>query len=105
MADHTVQTPIQHLLKTDIFEILGMAGIASKQRQDITTDMLVAIQNRIVARLQDVLSDQDQDTLIAALSEGRVAEGRELLSSNNLPSLETMAVEEALIYKHQFINE
>ncbi len=105
MADQAVQTPIQHLLKTDIFEILGMAGIASKQRQDITTDMLVTIQNRIVARLQDALSDQDQDALIAALSEGRAAEGRELLSGNNLPSLETMAVEEALIYKHQFINE
>ncbi len=105
MADQVGQTSIQNLLKTDIFEILGMAGIASKQRQDITTDMLVAIQNRIVARLQDALSDQDQDTLIAALSEGRAAEGRELLSDNNLPSLETMAVEEALIYKHQFINE
>lgn len=101
----SVQAPIQDLLKTDIFELLGMAGLASKQRQDISTDMVITIQNRIAARLQDALGSEDQDALISSLSEGRTGEARSILANNNLPSLETMAVEEALIYKHQFISE
>ncbi|MEK7648969.1 MAG: hypothetical protein AAB400_03560 [Patescibacteria group bacterium] len=105
MANQAVQTPIQDLLKADIFELLDMAGVSSKQRQEISTDMVITIQNRITSRLQDSLAFHDQDALIVALSEGRADEARAILSDSNLPSLETMAVEEALIYKHQFINE
>lgn len=105
MNNQAVQIPVQDLLKADIFELLGMAGISSKQRQDISTDMIIAIQNRIVARLQDALSDFDQSDLIAALSEKRHTDAQKILSTNNLPSLETMAIEEALIFKHQLVNE
>lgn len=105
MTSQAIQTPIQDLLKTDIFDLLNMAGISSKQRQDISTDMIVTIQNRIIARLQDALTGDEQDTLIAALYEKRAQEAAEILSAKSLPSLETMAVEEALIYKHQLINE
>ena len=105
MTDQAVQTPIQDLLNADIFELLGMAGISSKQRQDISTDMIATIQNRIIARLQDALSVNDQDALIAALGNGRNEEVCAILSVHSLPSLETMAIEEVLIYKHQSINE
>ncbi len=105
MTNNALQTPVQDLLKTDIFELLGMAGLASQQHQEISTDMIVTIQNRITARLQDALNTQDQDALIEALFEKRAEDARTLLLQNNLPSLETMAIEEALIYKHQFINE
>lgn len=100
-----MQIPVQDLLKADIFELLGMAGITSKQRQDISTDMVVTIQNRLIARLSDSLSVDEQDALIAALSNKKASEAREILSRNDLSSLETMAIEEALIYKHQLINE
>lgn len=105
MTNQAVQIPVQDLLKADIFELLGMAGISSKQRQDISTDMIVTIQNRIIARLSDSLSADEQDALIDALSEKKTVEAREILSRNDLSSLETMAIEEALIYKHQLINE
>lgn len=105
MTNQAVQIPVQDLLKADIFELLGMAGISSKQRQDISTDMIVTIQNRIIARLSDSLSADEQDALIDALSEKKTVEAREILSRNDLSSLETMAVEEALIYKHQLVNE
>lgn len=105
MTDQALQIPVQNLLKSDIFDLLGMAGISSKQRQDISTDMIVTIQNRIIARLSDSLSADEQDALIDALSEKKTVEAREILSRNDLSSLETMAVEEALIYKHQLVNE
>ena len=105
MTDQAVQTPIQDLLNADIFELLGMAGISSKQRQDISTDMIATIKNRIIAGLQDALTVNDQDALMATLGNGKNEEAYAILSAHNLPSLETMAIEEALIYKHQLINE
>lgn len=101
LTDQTMET----LLLADIFDILGLAGIQSQKRQEIATDMIETIQNRIIARLQDALPTDAQDSLIVLLNSKDRSATLALLSAHNLPSLETMAVEEGLIYKHQLANE
>lgn len=101
LADQTIET----LLSADIFAILGLAGIQSQKRQEMATDMIETIQNRIIARLQDALPIDVQDSLITLLNAKDRSAALALLSAHNLPSLETMTVEEGLIYKHQLANE
>lgn len=101
LTDQTTET----LLSADIFAILDLAGIQSQKRQEIATDMIETIQNRIIARLQDALPVDIQDSLIVLLNAKDRSATLELLSAHNLPSLETMAVEEGLIYKHQLASE
>lgn len=96
---------IDSLLFADIFDVLNLAGIKSQKRQELATDMIETIQNRIVARLQDALPDEAQNILVTSLNAKDRSAVLSLLTEYNLPSLETMAVEEGLIYKHQIIQD
>lgn len=93
------------LITQDLLELLGVSDMNEQERSKLLAAVYDTIQTRIVVRLLNQLNQEQIDELEKNLAGGNDKKVEELLEKNNLPSLQQLAAEEALLYKVELVNE
>lgn len=99
-----LQPPISfgpEIIDQDIFDLIGLKGIADKDRSEMMTVIMDTIYNRVLARILDNFTPDEQKELEAALDKKDSAKVNEMLKSKELPDFVTLLAEETILYKVQ----
>lgn len=89
------------IIDQDIFDLIGLKGIADKDRSEMMTVIMDTIYNRVLARILDNFTPDEQKELEAALDKKKSAKVNEMLKSKELPDFVTLLAEETILYKVQ----
>lgn len=89
------------IIDQDIFDLIGLKGIADKDRSEMMTVIMDTIYNRVLARILDNFTPDEQRELEAALDKKNSAKVNEMLKSKELPDFVTLLAEETILYKVQ----
>lgn len=93
------------LLTEDLLDLLGVGELSGSERTAMMSTILDTIQNRVLVRILDFLSTDEIDAFESALKKNDTEKMEEILSQGGLPSFAQIAVEEALLYKTELVNE
>lgn len=85
------------VLTKDILDLLNLSNLPDDEKEKIKGIMEETIKNRIIARVIDALSEEDQKSWENMQSE---EDKVSFLTSKNI-NLEKIAMEEAMIYKYE----
>ncbi len=91
----------EKLIDASIFELLGIDDASQEQKNKIMADVTRTIQNRVVARILDSLSEDDTAQFEKALDEGDEAT-KAFLATHNVDATK-LATEEAITYKVELL--
>ncbi len=89
------------IIDRDIFELIGLNGIADKDRAEMMTVIMDTIYNRVIARILDNFNVEEQKELEKALEKKDLKKVNEMLASKELPDYMTLLAEETVLYKVQ----
>ncbi len=92
------QNNYEELINKDILELMGVTNLPEEKRRELYSKMLDTIQNRVIARVADKLSDQDLEEWKQVTESGDKAKMEEFLKSRNIDIAQLM-FQEALLYK------
>ncbi|OGD61645.1 hypothetical protein A3A71_00205 [Candidatus Berkelbacteria bacterium RIFCSPLOWO2_01_FULL_50_28] len=92
---------VEEVLKKDILELIGASGLTKEKKAQIYENMGKTIENRVIARVADLLSDEEMEKFIS-LSQTNPEQAVELLKANEIDMPKFIA-EEALLYKTQLV--
>jgi hypothetical protein len=88
------------LFDQDVFTLLGVPDAPEEKKQEMLKTMTDSINNRIFARVLDMIDDSEAETLNQLLEEdGDVSN---FLNSHGI-NLSTIAAQEAVIYKTELV--
>lgn len=90
-------------LNTDILELMGAENMTEEEKNQIYQKMMQTIQNRVLARVVDSLSE-DQYSELKELLEKNNEEGFAVLAQEAGFDLPQLFSEEALLYKIEMVN-
>ncbi|TSC93562.1 MAG: Uncharacterized protein CEN91_208 [Candidatus Berkelbacteria bacterium Licking1014_85] len=93
---------VQDILNKDILELMGAKNMPEDKKAELYQKMLETIQNRVIARIADELSDADLDTFKTLADAGDKQKLEEFLTSKNIDIAKLM-LQEALIYKTEMV--
>lgn len=93
----------EEYLNKDIFELLGAKNIPNENKDKITNKMLETIQQRVIGRVLDQLSDQDYDELKEILKSKDENRFDQFYKKTGISLVEIFS-EEALLYKIEIVN-
>jgi len=93
---------IQDIIDKDLLELMGAQNMPQKQKAELYLKMADTIQNRVIARIDDALSDLERQEWLKLLDEGDNAKMEQFLKNKNLDPAKLL-VEEALIYKTEIM--
>lgn len=96
----------ESLIDESIFELLGLTDAPKDKKDQIMDDMIVTVQNRVLARILDILESKN-DELIEAykqlIEKDDSEKSRDFLAKEDI-DLDQLIAEEALNYKMQIVN-
>lgn len=90
----------QKILNTDIFALIGAEGMSKQKKQELEAKIFDTIRNRVTARINDALSDQEAEMWQKLQSQ---EEKEKFLNSRDI-NINKIMVEETLIYKMELIS-
>lgn len=90
------------LLKKDIIDLMGLSDIPEEEKKKLKDSMMETIQMRLIARVDDLISDQDLPEWKKLLEEGDPEEINPYLEKKGINVNQIMA-EETLIYKLEMV--
>ncbi len=93
------------LITKDLLELLDVSEMSESDASKFLSAVYDTIQTRILVRILDNLPAEAIDSLEQALGSGADKKIEHILLKNNLPSLQQLAAEEALLYKVELVNE
>ena len=102
MATPQGDIELDSLFGTDIFELLGIQAASSERKQSILETMMDTVQNRVLARILDSLTDVQIEAFQAATAKGD-DEARQFLADQSIDLIQLTA-EEAIVYKGQILS-
>lgn len=85
----------------DFFQTAGLADCTDEQRERIIAIFLRMIQNRVIARILNASSQEEQQALDNLLQMQDTDAINVFLSAKELPDMEDMIVEEAIASKSE----
>ncbi|MCL5795633.1 MAG: DUF5663 domain-containing protein [Patescibacteria group bacterium] len=88
----------EEILDKNILDILGAKNMSEEQKRNIFTKALETIQNRVIMRISDKLSEPEVDEWKKILDSGDKKQAEMFLKNKGL-DLPKLLAEEALIYK------
>lgn len=98
MATLIEEQKLNDILDKDIFELIGGANLAEEKKKELYLKIGQTIENRVIARIDDALSDTEREEWLKFVDRGDKAQMEEYLRSKNI-DVTKLTVEEALIYK------
>lgn len=87
----------------DIFQLLGLGGVSQQQKDDLLEVMLYTVTNRVMARILDQLSEDEQHQLEGFLDREDTAGMVAFLQQHDIDYAELFS-QEALVYKAEVVN-
>lgn len=94
---------VKDIIDKDIFELLAAKDMAQEKKQELYQKMAETVQNRVIARIDDALSEPDRQEWLKILDEQNKEKAEAFLRERNLDAPK-MLIEEALIYKMELVN-
>jgi hypothetical protein len=91
------------IIDKDILELMGAKDMTPEEKEETYKKMLETIQNRVFARIGDVIKDEDVEEMRKAIEKGDKTEYLTFLKSKGV-NLEKIYAEEALIYKIEMVD-
>lgn len=102
MTKHTPTSAVNdNLIAQNIFNILGLAELPDDQKAVMLQKMIRIVYQRVLARIMDMLSDNDMRSLQGAIKAEDEQKMTAILAQHDLPSFAAMMAEEALFMKHE----
>lgn len=90
------------LMNQDIFKVLKLDHLSQEEKDKLQEKMVNTIQGRIMARIMDVLSAEDQKKLNELFDKNDDKEIEEFLK--NKTDMQNIVVQEILLYKAEMID-
>jgi hypothetical protein len=87
----------------DIFDILGIGEAESSKKDAMIQEMIETIQNRVVVRALDLMSEEEGGKFSALLEEGNNANIESFVEEKGI-DFGKITAEESLLYKMEIIN-
>ena len=94
---------IKDILDKDLLELMGGQDMPQEKKQELYQKMAETVQNRVIARIDDKLSDQEKQEWIGIVDQDDKAKMEEFLRSKNI-DIAKMLTEEAIIYKPEIMS-
>lgn len=91
------------MLTKDILELMGAENMTPEEKANIYNKMMHTVQNRVLARVLDDLSDSEYEELKKILDIGDT-DGFEKFATEIQLDLAKIYAEEALLYKIEMVN-
>lgn len=88
----------QNIIEKDLFDILGAKNMPENQKRDILTKALETVQNRVIARISDKLSEAEVDEWKKILETGNQQEAQKYMLSKDV-DVPALLAQETIIYK------
>ena len=98
MANLIDDKNLQDLLDKDTLELIGGENLPEEKKQELYQKMAETVQNRVIARIDDKLSEEERQEWMKLLDENDKTKMEEYLRSKDI-DISKMLVEEAVIYK------
>lgn len=93
----------EDIIQKDLLELMGAKDMPPEQKTDLYKTMVETVENRVFARIDDQLSDEDAKK-IAALVEAKDKAGFFVLLEEKGIDVNKIYMEEALIYKMEMVD-
>lgn len=103
MANLIDKQKLNDILDKDIFELIGGENLSEEKKKELYLKIGETIENRVIARIDDRLNEQEREEWLKLIDEGDKAKMEEFLRSKNI-DVAKMMVEEALIYKMEIVS-
>ncbi|MCX6811667.1 MAG: DUF5663 domain-containing protein [Candidatus Berkelbacteria bacterium] len=94
----------QELVDKNIFELLDLKDAPEDKKKEIMDNMMQTVQNRVLSRILDALSDEDLKEFDKLTAENKTEEINKFLDGKGV-NLAQISAEEALNYKTEIINQ
>lgn len=91
------------VLNGDIFALLGLTGMSDEDKADLLKTMLDTIETRVVARIDDTLTDEDAEEWKQIVDANDQAQNQAFLAKHDI-DLPKLYATEALIYKAEMLD-
>lgn len=87
----------EDLIQKDVLELMGFTNLEQSKKDDLHKKIQTTIENRVAARILDMLSEEDQEKYDKIIEVGDSEEGFEFLISRDIDAAEFMAQEMILM--------
>lgn len=94
---------IDEIIDKDILELMGAKDMPEEQKESIYQKMLETIELRVIARVEDGLSDEEISQARILIENNEKEKFLELLKNKEI-NTDKLFAEEALIYKIEMID-
>ena len=88
------------IINRDILELMGAQNMPEEKKKELYTKIIDTIQNRVITRIADELSEPDLQQWKKLAEEGNKDKMEEFLKSKNI-DLKQLMFQEALFYKSE----
>lgn len=92
----------EDLIQKDVLELMGFTNLEQSKKDDLHKKIQTTIENRVAARILDMLSEEDQEKYDKIIEVGDSEEGFEFLISRDIDAAEYMA-EEMILMKIELL--
>jgi hypothetical protein len=96
---------VLHLLKGNIIELLGLEKLPDEQKQALLVQMSQALQGRMIDRLIETMSKEQQDEFTKLLDADPSPAQVDAFLMKNVPDCTELAIKEVVKFKEEMINE
>lgn len=93
---------MQQILDNDLLELMGAQNMPQEKKQALYQKMAETVQDRVIARIDDQLSESEREEWLKVIDSDDQAKMAEFLKSKNI-DVAKMIVEEAIIYKTEMM--
>ena len=89
---------LKKILDEDMLELMGAKNMPDEQKATLYEKMATDVQDRVMMRIYDSLTDEERDAFAAIIDTGDQAKTNEYLLGKNI-NVPQLMVQEAMFYK------
>lgn len=90
------------IIDKDILELMGAKDMPEEQKQQIYKSMIETIENRVIAKIDDQLSDEEAKKLKTIVEGGKKEEFDEYMKEINI-NVDQIYAQESIVYKMEMV--
>ncbi len=98
----TANASVDDIINKDVLELMGAQNMPEAQKNELYNQMLRTIQNRVIAKVGEMLDEKDMDEWDKLAKESDPAKANQFLESKSI-DVEQLMLQESLAYKAQMV--
>ena len=99
---NTKQWTSRDIIDKDILELIGGENMPPEQKDELYKTMMATIQTRVMARVDDLLSEEDAQDIKIFLEDDDKAGFEQFMTEKNI-DIKLLYSEESLLYKLELV--